>query len=372
MADSITRHFAGLADPRSGQGRRHELTDLMAITVLAVVCGADGWAEVEDFGKAKRSWLATFLKLPHGIPSHDTFGRVFASLDPEALERCIVQWTAALARSSGGRLIAIDGKTLRRSFDAADRKAAIHMVNAWSTANALTLGQLATDAKSNEITAIPKLLELLDLRGAVVTIDAMGCQKDIAEKIVAGGGDYLLQVKANHRTLHDELKLLFDEADAAGFEDMRHARHETIEKDHGRIETRRLDSTWDTAWFADRDAWPGLRSFVRVRATRDIGGKVSTEDRFYLSSCDGRDAQALLAAARGHWGVENQLHWSLDVTFGEDHCRVRQGHAAENLARFRRLALGLLKRETSFKAGLKRKRLRCAMDHDYLLAVLGP
>lgn len=371
MADSIARHFAGLADPLSGQGRRHELTDLMAITVLAVVCGADGWAEVEDFGRAKRSWLATFLKLPHGMPSHDTFGRVFADLDPEALERCLTRGTAALAESSHGKLIAIDGKTLRRSFDVAGRKAAIHLVSAWCTANALTLGQLATETKSNEITAIPKLLELLDLQGATVTIDATGCQKGIAAKIIEGGGDYLLQVKANHKTLHDELKLLFDEADAAGFEGMRHARHETLEKDHGRIETRRLDSTWDTAWFADRDAWPGLRSFVRVRATRGLGGKVSREDRYDLSSCNGRNAPALLTAARGHWGVENQLHWSLDVTFGEDGCRVRQGHAAENLARFRRLALGLLKREVTFKAGLKRKRLRCALDHDYLLAVIG-
>jgi len=372
MADSITRHFAGLADPRSEQGRRHVLTDLIAMTVLAVVCGADGWAEVEDFGKAKLGWLRTFLRLPHGVPSHDTFGRVFAALDPEALERCLADWTASLAKRSKGQLIAIDGKTLRRSFDRADRKAAIHLVNAWCGVNRLVLGQLATDAKSNEITAIPKLLELLDLKGAIVTIDAMGCQKQIAQKIIDGGGDYLLQVKANQPTLHDEVKLLFDEADAAGFEGMRHARHETVEKDHGRIETRRLDSTWDIGWFQDREQWAGLRSFVRVRATRDIDGKRSVEDRFYLSSLDGRDARGLLTAARGHWGVENQLHWSLDMTFREDDCRVRQGHAAENLARMRRLALGLLKRETTFKAGLKRKRQRCAMDHDYLLKLMGP
>ncbi len=233
-------------------------------------------------------------------------------------------------------------------------------------------GSPATETKSNEITAIPKLLELLDLRGAIVTIDAKGCQKDTAEKSVEGGGDYLLQVKADHKTLHDELKLLFDQADAAGFESMCHARHQSVEKEHGRIETRRLDSTWDTAWFADRDAWPGLLNFVRVRATRDVNGKASRKDRFYLSSCDGRDAEALLSAARGHWGVENQLHWSLEVTFGVDHCRVRQGHAAENLVRIRRLALGLPKREDRFTAGLKRKRLRCAMDHNYLLKVLGP
>ena len=373
MADSIARHFAGLADPRSTQGRRHVLTDLIALTVMAVVSGCDSFTEVEDFGKAKLSWLKTFLHLPHGIPSHDTLGRVFAALDPHALECCLMEWSASLARTSKGRLIAIDGKTLRRSFDRAGRKAAIHLVNAWCNANRLVLGQLATDAKSNEITAIPRLLELLDLKQAVVTIDAIGCQKHIAAKIIEGGGDYLLQVKANQPTLLDEIKLLFDEADAAGFEHMRHARHETIEKDHGRIETRRLDSTWDIDWFADRQAWAGLRSFVRVRATRDVQGdsrKASVEDRYYVSSLDGRDAKGLLAAARGHWSVENQLHWSLDVTFREDDCRVRHGNAAENLGRMRRQALVLLKREPTFKAGLKPKRLRCAMDADYLIAVL--
>lgn len=369
--DSISAYFKDLPDPRGDHGKRHRLTDMMAITICAVVCGADGWVEVEDFGKAREGWLKLFLPLPHGIPSHDTFGRVFAALDPAAMERCFLDWTAALAKKmSKGQLIAIDGKTLRRSFDRAGRRAAIHMVNAWCSTNRLVLGQLATDLKSNEITAIPKLLELLDLQGAIVTIDAIGCQKDIAAGIVEGGGDYLLQIKANQPTLHEEVKLLFDEAIAHRWRHMGYARHETVEKDHGRIETRRLYSTWEVGWSADRDAWPALGSFACVESTRQVDGETSTERRYYLSSLDGRDARQMLEAVRGHWSVENSLHWSLDVTFREDDCRVRQGHAAEHLARFRRMALGLLKREPTFKAGLKRKRLRCALDHDYLLKVL--
>lgn len=361
--------FNELDDPRA-HNIIHPFANFLLIAIMAVICGAQDWQAVAQWGRAKRSWLATFLDLSRGVPSHDSFGRVFAMIDPEALERCFMQWAGQLVQSSGGQLIAIDGKTLRRSFDAANNKAAIHMVSAWSTTNALTLGQLTTDAKSNEITAIPKLLELLDLKGATVTIDAMGCQKNIAQQIVEQGGDYLLQVKANHKTLHEEVKLLFDEADNAGFEGMSHARHETIEKDHGRIETRRLDSTWDIGWFKDRKDWAGLKSFVRVRSTRQVKGKTSVEDHYYLSSLDGRDAQSLLAAARGHWGVENQLHWSLDMSFREDERRVRQGHAAENFSRLCRIALNLLRAEKTLKLGIANKRLNCGWDHDYLLKVL--
>jgi predicted transposase YbfD/YdcC len=370
MAGSIVRHFAELPDPRSEQGRRHLLTDMMAITLCAVICGADGWVEVEDFGKAKLGWLKLFLRLPRGIPSHDTFGRLFARLDPAAMERCFVKWVGALVKAGMGRLIAIDGKTLRRSFDQAGGKAAIHMVNAWCSANRLVLGQLATDLKSNEIKAIPRLLELLDLKDAVVTIDAMGCQREIAQKIVRGGGDYLLAVKDNHRTLHEELKLFFDEAIAGGWEHTAHAYHQTVEKDHGRIETRRLWCTREVGWFRDRSRWEGMKSIACVECTREIAGKTGVERRYYISSLAGADAAGVLEIIRGHWGVENQLHWSLDVTFGEDDSRVRTGYAAEHLARIRRLALGLLQREKSFKAGLKRKRLRCALEHDYLLKVL--
>lgn len=372
MAGSITRHFSSLPDPRSDQGKRHLLSDLLAITILAVICGADDWVEIEDFAHAKLGWLKTFLRLPNGIPSHDTLGRVFARLDPQAMEQCFGQWVACLAKTRPGqdRLIAIDGKTIRRSFDHADKKAAIHMVSAWCCVNRLTLGQLATDLKSNEITAIPRLLGLLDLKAAVVTIDAMGCQKDIAQAILQGGGDYLLAVKDNHKTLHEDLKLFFDEAIAGRWEHTAHAYHDTVEKDHGRIETRRLWCTWEVHWLKRHHAWAGLRSIVCVECVRELAGKASVERRYYISSLSGTDAAAMLAMVRGHWSVENQLHWSLDVAFGEDACRVRMGHAAEHLSRIRRIALALLKRETTFKAGIKRKRLRCALDHDYLLKAI--
>lgn len=237
-------------------------------------------------------------------------------------------------------------------------------------ANRLALGQLATDLKSNEIAAIPKLLELLDLKGAVVTIDAMGCQRDIAQKIVQGGGDYLLAVKDNHKTLHEEVKLFFDEAISGGWEHTAHMYHRTVEKDHGRIETRRLWHTREVGWFRDRHNWAGMKSIACVECTREFAGKACVERRYYISSLDAADAAGVLAMIRGHWGIENQLHWSLDVTFGEDDSRVRTGHAAEHLSRFRRIALGLLQRENTFKAGLKRKRLRCALEHDYLIKVL--
>lgn len=361
--------FDELPDPRA-HNIVHPFPNFLLIAIMAVICGAQDWQAVVQWGKAKRSWLETFLDLSKGIPSHDSFGRVFAMVCPERMERCFVQWTADLARASNGRLIAVDGKTVRRSFDHANQKAAIHMVSAFCRANRIVLGQLATQEKSNEITATPKLLELLDLGGAVVTMDAMGCQKKIAAKIIDQGGDYLLQVKANHPTLGGELKLLFDEADAVGFEGMTHARHETVEKDHGRVETRRLDSTWDVAWFRGRKDWAGLKSFVRVRATREIGGQASVEDRYYLSSLDGKDAKALLAAARGHWSVENQLHWSLDLSFREDERRLRKGHGAENFSRLCRIALNLLRAEKSLKLGIANKRLNCGWDHNYLLKVL--
>lgn len=376
MAHSISPFFENLDDPRREQGRRHLLIDLILLTVCAVICGADDWVEVEDFGKAKQAWLKTFLKLPHGIASHDTLGRVFARLDPQATERCFMQWFEHLAQIHKGQLIAIDGKTLRHSYDTASNQAAIHMVSAWCNTNHLVLGQLATEAKSNEISAIPMLLELLDIKNAIVTIDAMGCQKTIAQKIIKQEGDYVLQVKDNHKTLHEDLKLLFDEANSHGFEAMAYAYHETIEKGHGRIETRRLWSTWDIDWLKRYHDWTGLQSVACVESVRELidpaGGplKRSVERRYYISSLNGRDAQAILHAVRSHWGIENSLHWSLDMTFGEDTCRVRTGHGPEHLSRVRRAAISLLKREKTFIAGLKRKRLRCALDHGYLLKVL--
>jgi len=364
----LMRPFESLPDPRA-HNIVHALPNILLIAIMAVICGAGDWRAVEQWARAKSKWLGTFMDLPRGVPNHDTFRRVFAAIDPHAFERCFLAWVAELVRHSGGKLIAIDGKTLRRSFDTASDKAAIHMVSAFCQQNHLVLGQLATQAKSNEITAIPKLLELLHLNGAVVTIDAMGCQKNIAEQIVEAGGDYLLAIKDNHPTMHEEVKFLFEEAIATGL-DLPHAYHETVEKDHGRIKTRRCWSLWDTRWFADRDQWAKLGCFVCVESIRQVGGKVSRETRYYLSSLEGRDAATLLAAVRGHWGIENRLHWSLDVSFQEDQRRLRTDHAAENFSRLCRIALNLLKAEKSLKLGIANKRLNCGWDHDYLLKVL--
>lgn len=367
---SLMRMFSELEDPRMDRTKRHSLTDILTIAICAVICGAEGWTQVEEFGQAKLKWFRTFLRLPHGIPSHDTFGRVFAKLAPDAFEACFMKWIETLAHKSRGRLIAVDGKTIRRSLDQAGNKAAIHMVSAWCQANHLTLGQVATETKSNEITAIPKLLELLDLHGSVVSTDAMGCQKRIAKQIIKQKADYLLQLKANHGTLYEDVKLLFDQGLRDDCQGIAYATAQTTDKGHGRIEKRRIWATWETDWFAERSRWKGLGCFICVESERLVDGARSQERRYFISSLDGRDPKRLLELTRGHWSIENQLHWCLDVQFREDDCRIRQGHGAENFSRLNRIALNLLKRQTKHKAGIKTKRLRAGWDHDYLLRVL--
>ena len=367
--DSLLRWFGELDDPRPGRNVMHRLSDMLALAILAVLCGADRWVEVATWGRCKLEWLRSFLPLPHGIPSHDTFGRVFGRLDPASFEKCFMAWTAALARSDC-RLIAIDGKTLRHSFDRADGKAAIHMISAWSQENQLVLGQLTTEAKSNEITAIPELLKLLDLQGAVVTTDAMGCQKTIAQKVVEQGGDYILQVKDNHPSLRADLELLFAEGMRQDCLGVRHECTQDVTAGHGRVETRRLWATDEVAWYGEASQWKGLARFICIEATRDVGDKHSVERRYYLSSLRTATPEALLRIIRGHWGVENGLHWCLDVSFNEDDSRIRKGHAAENFSRLRRLALNLLKQDKTFKVGLKTKAKACSWDHQYLLNVL--
>lgn len=366
----VLRILEQVEDPRVNRTRRHSLTDILFVTICAVLSGADSWTEVEWFGEIKLEWLRRFVPLVNGIPSHDTFGRVFARLDPVQLEKCFLQWMSALAEATAGRLIAIDGKTIRRSFDKAGGKAAIHMVSAWCDANHLVLGQVATEAKSNEIKAIPQLLDLIDVRNAVVTIDAMGCQKAIAEKIVQGKGHYLLQLKDNQPTLHALVKDTFDELTGRGIPCVPFRYHEDTDAGHGRIETRRIWTTDWTDWYQDRAEWANLKSFVCVESTRRIGEHTSTERRYFISDLDGRDAKAMLGYVRGHWGIENQVHWSLDMTFREDTLRNRVGHSAENLSRVRRLALNLLRRDRSYKIGAKARRLRAAMEPDYLLQIL--
>ena len=367
---SLLRFFDDVQDPRMDRTQHHSLGDILFITICAVICGADGWTEIELFGNAKLEWLRTVLALPNGIPSHDTFGRVFARLDPESFERGFLRWTAALAETSGGRLIAIDGKTLRHSFDNANRRAAIHMVSAWCETNQLVLGQVATEEKSNEITAIPRLLKLLDVKDAVVTIDAMGCQKTIAKQIIEQGGDYVLQVKKNQPELHDLMVATFDELTGPGIGGASCVFHEDIDAGHGRVETRRIWTTDWTEWYQQRSEWVGLQGFVCVERVRQMNGEASTTRHYYISSLDGHDAPGMLGHVRGHWGIENKLHWSLDVTFREDTLRNRQGHSAENFSRIRRLGLNLLKRDSTCKAGISGKRLKASLRTDYLLQVL--
>lgn len=343
---------------------------MLTIAICGVICGADSWTEIEQFGEAKLAWFKTFLELPRGIPSHDTFGRVFAALDPDAFERCFMAWMQALVDPSDGRLIAVDGKTLRRSFEHAWDRAAIHLVSAFACTNSLVFGQLTTEAKSNEITAIPKLLELLDLKGATVTIDAMGCQKTITQTLVDREAEYVLAVKENQPTLYRKVKALMDEAILEDFVGVAHDRCDETDGNHGRIERRRLWCTPEVHWVQEAQEWTGLRSFVAVESTRTLGAITTTERRYYISSLSGTDAAALARAVRGHWGIENQLHWALDMAFREDESRIRRGHSAENFSRLRRIALNLLKKEKSIRVGIKAKRLRAGWDHDYLLRVI--
>ena len=375
MADSIQAHFGDLSDPRRAQGRRHRLSDMIVLAVTAVICCADSWADVADFANAKLNWFQTFLDLPHGVPCCDTFERVFARLDPDGFERCFINWTTALSESSAGRLVAIDGKRIRRSFDHAwDHSTATHLLSAFVEHNAMVLGQLAVDCKENEIVGIPKLLELLDLTGAVVTIDAMGCQTQIAEKITENGGDYVLSVKDNQPTLHQALQRNLDEMILENFADVRHGFVQTVDGDHGRIETRKVwvtDQLDDSLDAEVRGRWKGLRSMAVVESTREIPLKpTSTERRYFISSLAGIDAEKMARCIRGHWAVENKLHWVLDVSFGEDQARNRKDHSAENFSRLRRIALNLLRREKTKKRGIKGKRLNAAWDHDYLLKLL--
>jgi predicted transposase YbfD/YdcC len=376
MAESlgapITEYFAELDDPRIDRTKRHNLLDIVTIAICGTICGADSWVDIELFGKCKEEWFKTFLELPNGIPSHDTFGDVFARLDPEQFQRCFIGWVQAIAQVTQGEVVAIDGKTVRRSHDRTLGKQAIHMVNVWASANGLVLGQDKVEEKSNEITAIPKLLQLLELSGCVITIDAMGCQKEVARQIVEAEADYLLAVKGNQGQLYEDIRDLFEGAEAFDFEGVPYDFARTVNKNHGRIETRHCWVITDPeclAYLQTRQQWAQLSAVVKVTAQRETAAGTSVQSRYYISSLAGQ-AKTLLEATRRHWSIETNLHWSLDVTFREDQSRVRKDHGPQNLAVLRQIALNLLKQETTLKRGIQGKRLKAGWVEDYLLKVL--
>ncbi len=370
MKKSIWDHFAIIRDPRVERTKKHKLQDILVLAVCAVLCGAEHWTHIEAFGKIHEAWFRTFLDLPHGIPSHDTFGRVFAALDPEAFEAALRALVGELAGGSRGKHIALDGKTLRHSFDRASAKAAVHMVSAWVHEDHVAFGQRAVEAKSNEITAIPELLQLLDLTEATVTIDAMGCQKEIARQIVEGKGHYVLNLKANQQSLYEDVQMYLDDGITQGFTG-EHDFYETVEKGHGRLEIRRVWTSGEVQWLQERHDWPALGSLTVIERERHLPDRCERKRHYFLSSHPGHSAQRLGTLIRQHWSVEAQLHWSLDVCFHEDSSRVRMANAAENFSRVRRIALMLLKQEKTAKTGLAGKRLRAGWDRDYLLKVLG-
>jgi len=368
---SIAKHFIGLEDPRRGNAKQHIFLEVLIIAICATICGADGWSDVELYGKKKKEWLETFLKLPKGIPSHDTFGRIFAKIKPEEFQARFVEWIKAVERLTKGQVIAIDGKQIRRSHDEGEGKAAIYMVSAWATANEVVLGQRKVDEKSNEITAIPELLRLLDIAGCIVTIDAIGTQTEIAKTIIENGGDYLLAVKENQGHLYEDIQYLFEVDAAPKYAHGHYSHAKTVNKGHGRLETRECWAIDDEEYLSlvrKHEQWSGLKSIVCIQARRDFGDKVETQVSYYISSL-AANAKTILRAKRSHWKIENQLHWVLDIAFREDESRVRKDHAPENLAVLRHMALNLLKSDKTAKGGIRAKRLQAGWDNDYLLTI---
>ncbi len=367
---SLLSHFAELNDPRKPYLIEHSLLDIVAITICAVICGAESWVEIEAYGQSKAEWLGTFLALPHGIPSHDTISRLFIHLEPGQLQDCFLSWIQAIAELHPGEVVAIDGKAVRRSYDQGKGKGAIHMVSAWASENRLVLGQVKVDNKSNEITAIPQLLSVLDLCGCIVTIDAMGAQTEIAKLIVDQGADYILSLKGNQGNLHEDVQQLFDWASKTDFKDIPHEAYQTLNKGHGRVEVRRHWLLASVEHLVDAHRWLGLKRVGMIESVRRVKGKADTvERRYYLLSLAG-GVEQFAAACRSHWGIENQVHWCLDVAFHEDDSRIRTGHAPENMTLIRKIALNLLTQESSAKVGKKAKRLKAGWDNAYLAKVL--
>jgi predicted transposase YbfD/YdcC len=376
---SLVAHFARVPDPRIHRKKEHELTDILVIAVCTLLCAGETFNDMEDFGQAKHDWFKTFLHLRNGIPSHGTFNRVFAALDPQQFLDCFLRWTQSVREAVAQEIVALDGKALRRALN--KDQSVKYVVSAWAESNGLVLGQLKVADKSNEITAVPELLRVLELSGCIVTIDAMGCQKKIAREIIEADADYVLALKGNQERVHEEMKLFLDQAVVESqrprlpgaklsAEATKLAFLETVDKDHGRFEIRRYYQSAELDWFADKAKWEGLKSVGMVESVREVAGKTTVERRYYLSSLP-LGVEPFARAVRGHWGVENKLHWVMDVCFREDQSRARTGYAAENLATLRRLALNMLKREKTKKRGIRGKQLNAGWDHPYLLRLLG-
>ncbi|MHC4310653.1 MAG: ISAs1 family transposase [Planctomycetota bacterium] len=371
VSATIEEHFGDLTDPRIDRTKLHKLLDILVIAICAVIAGADNWEDIADFGQAKIDWFETFLELPNGIPSHDTFNRVFARLDPQEFRNGFISWVSAVSEVIDGQVIAIDGKVLRRSHDRGVGKAAITMVSAWASANRLVLGQVKVDEKSNEITAIPQLLQALEVSGCIVTIDAIGCQTEIAEMIIDQQADYVLSLKDNQGNLFEDVHLLFEDLEKSQYEAYTFDYHKTVNKNHGRLEIRECWTISDAEVLRHLrgfENWKNLLTVSRIRAQRLMGEESSCEDRYHIASITG--AKHVLWAVRSHWGIENELHWTLDIAFDEDRCRVRKDNGPENFAILRHIALNLLKQEKTCKRGIKGKRLLAAWKEDYLLKVL--
>jgi predicted transposase YbfD/YdcC len=372
---AIARYFAKMTDPRKGTLRYHKFTDVLVIGMCAVVCGADDYEGIAAFGRAKAEWFQSFLELPNGIPAHDTFWRVFEALNPEQFQHCFIQWMTAMRRSFSRELVALDGKALRHSYAKEEDKAAIHMVSAWATKNRLVLGQQKVDEKSNEITAIPMLLQALDLRDCIVTIDAMGCQTAIADLIVEGGADYLLSLKGNQSNLHDDVILLFTDLADSDFSAYDYDYARTVDKNHGRIEVRHcwtIDFPSLSGFLRGADRWRKLTTLVKVRSERYVGDdKPSVEDRYFIASYQ-ESAADILQHTREHWCIENSLHWVLDIAFREDDSRIRKGNGPQNFAVLRHIALNLHNQNADSKLGVKNQRLQAGWNNDNLLAIIQP